>query len=52
MYEYKFVKMGLKSAEEQMNVYAKQGWRVVSTCYNNVSGISVFVTLEREKEEY
>ena len=48
-YEYKVIKTGVDSAQNEMNRYAKQGWRVVAVSPNIAMGMGVVITLEREK---
>ena len=49
-YEYKVIKVGVNDAEEEMNKYRKEGWRVVTVTPNIARGFGVVVTLERVKE--
>ena len=51
MYEYKVIKSSVGSAEDTMNEYAKQGWRVVAVSPNVFMGAGVVITLERETKE-
>ena len=53
MLEYKVISTNVKNAEEEMNRWAQEGWRVISS--NTISGCSltltrtpVIITLERE----
>ena len=53
MFEYKVIKTDVNQAEEVLNRFAAQGWRVVSTacvsgCAFTVGGTPLIVTLERE----
>ncbi len=53
MYEYKVETYKIKDAENEMNVMAKQGWRVVAVTYCQGATWTkdkVLVTLERNKE--
>jgi len=53
MYEYKVETYKIKDAENEMNVMAKQGWRVVAVTYCQGATWAkdkVLVTLERNKE--
>ena len=51
MFEYKVIKSGVNSAEEEMNKYAKKGWRVITVSPNVAMGMGVIITLEREIKE-
>lgn len=51
MFEYKVIKSSINSAEEEMNRYAKQGWRVIEVSPNVAMGMGIVITLEREKKE-
>jgi len=51
MFEYKVIKSSVNSAEEEMNRYAKQGWRVIEVSPNVAMGMGIVITLEREKKE-
>ncbi len=52
MYEYKVVKASKEAEiEEVMNVMAKRGWRVISTCFWDRWGSGILITFEREKTE-
>ena len=48
MYEYKVLTLWVKECEETFNQLAKEGWRLVTMCPDQVKGAGVIVTLERE----
>ncbi len=48
MIEYKVVKSSVKNAEENMNLLAKDGWKVVSVSPNIAMLSGVIITFERE----
>ena len=50
MFEYKVIKAGVNSAQDEMNKWAKLGWKVVAVSPNVAMGMGVVITLEREKE--
>ena len=52
MYEYKVLKLAVNKAEEEINKYAKDGWRVIEVSPNIAMGQGLVVTLEREKEDF
>ena len=49
MYEYKVIKVGVNSSENEMNKLAKEGWRVIAVSPNVAMGMGLIVTLERAK---
>ena len=49
MYEYKVISTNVKEAEEVMNKYAKDGFRVIAVSPNIAKGYGIVITLEREK---
>ena len=51
MYEYKVIKSGVNDAEEEMNKWAKKGYRVVAVSPNIAKGMGVIITLEKEIEK-
>ncbi len=52
MKEYKVeIAKNEKKAEEIMNRYAGEGWRVVSTAFWHQIGGGLTITFEREKSE-
>jgi len=48
MYEYKMISKTVRECEAACNELAKDGWRVVSVCPDQVKGVGVIATLERE----
>ena len=50
MHEYKVETCTIKSAEEQMNTLAKEGWRVIDVTPNKDAFFGLIVTYERQKE--
>lgn len=51
MYEYKVIKTSVNSAEEEINAWAKKGYRVVTVSPNIAKGMGVIITLEKKSEE-
>lgn len=56
MYEYKVINVKVKDAEEIMNAFAKEGWRVISIINDQSSTVGSFkglllMTMEREKKD-
>ena len=52
MYEYKVLVVPVKKAEEEMNKFAKDGWKVIEVSPNSAMGQGLVVTLEREEDNY
>ena len=50
MYEYKVEVYKVKSAEKEMNMAAKEGWRVVAVSPDIAKLYGVIVTYERKKD--
>ena len=51
MYEYKVIEAkNTKDAEEKMNQYAAEGWRVISNTYWVNFKTVLIITFEREKK--
>ena len=48
MFEYKVVDVSVKKAEDEMNRWAKEGWRVIAVSPNIAAGYGVVITLERQ----
>ena len=46
MFEYKVVDVSVKKAEDEMNRWAKEGWRVIAVSPNIAAGYGVVITLE------
>ena len=51
MYEYKVIKSSVNAAEEVMNKYAEEGWRVIEVSPNVAMGMGIIITFEREKNK-
>ena len=51
MYEYKVIKVRVDLAEEEMNKYAKEGWRVINASPNIARGYGLVVVLEKEAKD-
>ena len=51
MYEYKVIKVRVDLAEDEMNKYAKEGWRVINTSPNIARGYGLVVVLEKENKD-
>ena len=47
MYEYKVIDVPVKKAQEEMNRWAKEGWRVIAVSPNIAMGYGLVITLER-----
>ena len=47
MYEYKVVVLKVKVCEENFNILAKDGWRLVTMVPNIEAGYGVIATFER-----
>ncbi len=50
MYEYKVEVYKVKNAEKEMNMVAKEGWRVVAVSPDIAKPYGVIVTYERKKD--
>lgn len=51
MFEYKVEIVKAKDAEELMNKYAKEGWRVIAvSTYMTMTQYNLAVTFEREQK--
>ena len=48
MFEYKVVDVGVKKAQEEMNRWAKEGWRVIAVSPNIAMGYGLVITFERQ----
>ena len=48
MKEYRLIKCGQTEAEKIMNDMARDGWRVVSTCYWAYWWVHLLITFERD----
>ncbi len=48
MFEYKVEIYKVKEAEEQMNILAQSGWRVIAVSPNMAMGYGIVVTFERQ----
>ena len=47
MFEYKVVDVAVKKAQEEMNRWAKEGWRVIAVSPNIAMGSGLVITFER-----
>lgn len=47
MYEYKIETYTVKQAADEMNILAKEGWRVIAVSPNIAQGFGLIVTYER-----
>ena len=53
MYEYKVICIrDWNKLEDELNKYAKEGWRVISNVFYSQWNVGFVVTLERTKEDY
>ena len=52
MFEYKMIAGTVRECEKSCNELAKEGWRVVAVCPDQVKGVGVIVTLERAAESH
>ena len=50
MFEYKMVAATVQNCEKTCNELAKEGWRVIAVCPDQLKGIGVIATLERTVE--
>lgn len=50
MYEYKVEIYKVKEAEESMNRFASEGWRVITVSPNMGVGYGLVVTYERKRD--
>ena len=48
MFEYKVVDVAVKKAQEEMNRWAKEGWRVIAVSPNIAMGYGLVITFERQ----
>ena len=48
MYEYKVVDVAVKKAQEEMNRWAGEGWRVIAVSPNIAMGYGLVITFERQ----
>ena len=51
MCEYKVIKVRVDLAEEEMNKYAKEGWRVINVSPNIAMGYGLVIILEKQTKE-
>ena len=51
MHQYKVVKAYVNEADEVMNRWARDGWRVVAVSPNIATGMGIIITLEKEAED-
>ena len=50
MFEYKVVDVAVKKAEDEMNRWAKEGWRVIAVSPNIAMGYGLVIKFERPAE--
>ncbi len=48
MYEYKVIDVPVKKAQEEMNRWAKEGWRVIAVSPNIAMGYGLVITFEKQ----
>ena len=48
MFEYKVEIYKVKESEKELNLLAKQGWRVIAVTPNLAMGYGIIVTYERQ----
>ena len=48
MFEYKVAMYRVKDAENEMNLMAQKGWRVIAVTPNIARGCGIIVTYERQ----
>lgn len=48
MYQYKVIKSRVDLAEEEMNKFAEDGWRVINVSPNIAKGYGLVIVLEKE----
>ena len=48
MFEYKVIDVAVKKAEDEMNRWAKDGWRVIAVSPNIAMGYGLVITFERQ----
>ena len=48
MFEYKVVDVSVKKADDMMNRWAKEGWRVIAVSPNIAAGYGLVITFERQ----
>ena len=48
MFEYKVIEVSVKKADDEMNRWAKEGWRVIAVSPNIAMGHGMVITFERQ----
>ncbi len=48
MFEYKVVTYKVSEAEKEMNILAREGWKVIAVSPNIAMGYGIIVTYERQ----
>lgn len=48
LFEYKVIDVSVKKAQEEMNRWAREGWRVIAVSPNIAMGYGLVITFEKQ----